>query len=446
MNTDDIALPARQMESIKLENLLINFTTEFQRIWDSRGSDSKPGSFWRPTPAPDLLPGYFPLGDVVGPGFDNINQNSIVAVVCEGDPQIQDASKGKALSPPDDFEQVWRDSGSGAKSDLTIWRPIPPHGYVALGMVCSNGRDKPLLNTVRCVRSDLVVASPISRMIWSDEGSGAKEKFSAWAIQPPTAAAGEIYFSSGTFIATRSYKRPTTNVVAYSLRMQIPLRADPPLVPPALSGYELPESDETAKSTQIARLPWFTILDPGLSPLEQLRTSAFYRLERVDQYVRIGHGHNKSTVGQNFKWTASRAQRVETLEAFSDLTSIKIRTDWPFNVTNLQTLSWLLSSPVQFSARLSKDFTHTEISSISWSASAAVEIITIVPKHKFVAVYQIQSDYRLLREDGTQVAIDISYTDTDSLYLTEYPIESDCEVTDTSLPLADSSTATDTAP
>ena len=53
MNTnDDVALPARQMESLKVENLLINFTTEFHRIWDSRGSKAKPGVFWRPTPAP----------------------------------------------------------------------------------------------------------------------------------------------------------------------------------------------------------------------------------------------------------------------------------------------------------------------------------------------------------------------------------------------------------
>lgn len=217
-------------------------------------------------------------------------------------------------------------------------------------------------------------------------------------------------------------------------------------MPPALSGYEIPEADETAKSTQIARLPWFTILDPGLSPLEQLRTSTFYRFERVDKYVLIGHGHNKSTAGQSLKWTASRAQRVEMLEAFSDLTSIQIRTDWPYNVTNPQNLVWLLSSSIRFSARLSTDFTHTETSSISWSASESVEVITKVPKLKFVAVYQIQSDYRLLREDGTQLVTDISYTDTDSLYLTEYPFERDCEVTETSLPLADSSTATDTAP
>jgi hypothetical protein len=134
------------------------------------------------------------------------------------------------------------------------------------------------------------------------------------------------------------------------------------------------------------------------------------------------------------------------LEVFSDLTSIQIRTDWPYNVTNPQNLVWLLSSSIRFSARLSTDFTHTETSSISWSPSESVEVITKVPKLKFVAVYQIQSDYRLLREDGTQVATDISYTDTDSLYLSEYPFERDCEVTETSLPLADSSTATDTVP
>lgn len=57
---DDDAAPARPMESIKVENLLINFTTEFHRIWDNKGSRSKPGGFWRPHPAPDLLPGFFP--------------------------------------------------------------------------------------------------------------------------------------------------------------------------------------------------------------------------------------------------------------------------------------------------------------------------------------------------------------------------------------------------
>ncbi len=93
----------RQMEPIAVENLLINFTTEFHRIWDNTGSNSKPGSFWRPTPAPDLLPGYFPLGDLVVSGRDNINDRQVMAVVREGDPQNAATGKGPDLGPPGNY-------------------------------------------------------------------------------------------------------------------------------------------------------------------------------------------------------------------------------------------------------------------------------------------------------------------------------------------------------
>ncbi|MCW8276194.1 Vps62-related protein [Pseudomonas sp. PCH199] len=429
MNTrENETSPAGQREPIKFGNLLINFTTDFHRIWDSRGSDSKSGSFWRPTPAPDLLPGYFPLGDFATPGYDNINGNTIVAVVCEGAPEDGDASKGKALSAPDDFERVWRDSSSGAAADCTIWRPIPPAGYVALGMVCSNGRDKPSSNTVRCVRADLVIASNVSNRIWSDSGSGAKQDFSAWAIEPPSAAAGELYFSPGTFVGVTRHTRPAAEDAAYSLRMQIPLQVDTPPAAPILCGYDTPATEEMVKITQTVRLPWFAVKDPDLTPLEQFRTSAFYRLERSDRYVLAGHGHNTGIVGQTFKWKAPRVQRIELLEAFTDVTTIRVVSEWPLYVSNPVHLFLLLSSPIRFSARLSKDFTHTETSHSDWITSTPVEIITRVAKNKVVAVYLMQSDYRLLREDGTQVATAIRYTDIDSLYLTEYPPEKDGEV------------------
>ena len=186
---DDDAALARPMESIKVENLLINFTTEFHRIWDNKGSRSKPGGFWRPSPAPDLLPGFFPLGDLAVSGHDNINHRRVVAVVCEGELPSTAANPGKALSKPDDFEQVWKDKGSGANTDCSIWRPIAPDGYVALGLVCADGLDKPSVNSVRCVRADLVVASSIDNMIWSDKGSRAKQDFSVWSVRPPAAAA-----------------------------------------------------------------------------------------------------------------------------------------------------------------------------------------------------------------------------------------------------------------
>ena len=125
-----------------------------------------------------------------------------------------------------------------ARSDASIWRPIPPDGYVALGMVCSNGREKPSLNTVRCVRADLVIASPVGDVIWNDKGSGAKQNFSAWSIHPPTAAAGEIYFAPGTFVGAASFSKPATHVAAYSLRMQIPLQTNPAPEAPVLIGIQ----------------------------------------------------------------------------------------------------------------------------------------------------------------------------------------------------------------
>ncbi|WP_259698575.1 Vps62-related protein, partial [Pseudomonas brassicacearum] len=90
----------------------INFTTEFHRVWSTNGSKAKPATFWRPTPAPDALPGYFPLGDVLIPGGTNINGEMVAAVVCEKDMEGAQSTKGKALARPVDFELVWKETGA----------------------------------------------------------------------------------------------------------------------------------------------------------------------------------------------------------------------------------------------------------------------------------------------------------------------------------------------
>lgn len=72
------------MESIKFGNLLINFTTEFNWIWDNKGSpNASPVGFWRPVPSADFLTDYFPLGDYAVAGHHNINKKIVMAVVCE---------------------------------------------------------------------------------------------------------------------------------------------------------------------------------------------------------------------------------------------------------------------------------------------------------------------------------------------------------------------------
>ncbi|QJI32262.1 Vps62-related protein [Pseudomonas sp. ADAK18] len=298
------------MESIKFGNLLINFTSEFTPLWNDQGSGSvRSASFWRPVPSSDFLAGYFPLGDLAVPGHDNINKRNIVAVVKEGEPPGSEALvKDKALSQPDDYELVWKDSGSGAYANGSIWRPIPPEGYVAMGLVCGTGHDKPSRNAIRCVRADLIIASYVGELIWNDRGSGAYKNFSAWSIQPPGAASGEVYFSAGTFVGVGSYTKPAQHITAYALRIQIPLKVNPPPVAPALPSYAQPSPFEAGSISHVAEICWFTVKDPNLLPIEQLRTSPVYRLERTDRYVLVGFGHNKTTVPQNFKWTATRGK------------------------------------------------------------------------------------------------------------------------------------------
>ncbi|WP_137804055.1 Vps62-related protein [Pseudomonas sp. G(2018)] len=406
------ALPTRQMEAIRLDNLLINFTTEFNRVLDTKTLRSSTAGFWRPAPAPDELPGYFPLGDLAVSGETNINGLRVAAVVRESGSPSADSTKGNALSRPDDFERVWTDAGSGATTDASIWRPIPPAGYVALGMVCSNDHVKPSLNAVRCVRADLVIASHVGSFIWSDEGSGARQNFSAWNIEPPTAAAGEIYFAPGTFFGVQSHNKPATPL-AYALRMQIPLEVTSAPTAPVLYGYEAPSAVETGKMTQAAKLPWFAVRD-NMHPVEQLRTSPHYRLERTDEWVLVGHGRNTSDKARPIKWTAFRAQDTTRSKAFSLLTSIEIGSAWPSESGNYV-------RAISFSAKLNQRFAHSETTLSSWWNTAPRDVIAMAAKNKAVAVYQMQSTYELLREDGTPATISIEYTDDESLHLSEFP-------------------------
>ncbi|MHB2245564.1 Vps62-related protein [Pseudomonas fitomaticsae] len=418
---DNTATHSRPMEPIKLDNLLISFTTEFQRVWDTKNLRSSPAGFWRPAPPPDVLPGYFSLGDLAIPEFSNITGTSVAAVVREADSPSIDSTKGKALSRPANFEQVWKDSGSGAKTYASIWRPIPPEGYVALGLVCASDHEKPSVNSVRCVRMDLVAPATVGTSIWSDKGSGAKQNFSAWSIEPPIAVAGEICFSPGTFTGVQSHSRPSPHLASYALRIPITLQSNTAPAAPILSGFGSSTPIEPATVTQVARLPWFAVRD-DMHPLEQLRSSPYYRLERADRYVLVGHEHNAGDQYRSVKWTAERAQNASLLQVFNRLTAIEFDRAWPIRTPGD---NWA----IRFSANLATTFTHTETSPGGWRKFYPLEVVALAAKHSMVAVYQRQSEYRLLRADNTPVTFGIEYSDDESLYLSQYPSEKDAVIT-----------------
>jgi hypothetical protein len=76
-----------------------------------------------------------------------------------------------ALRPPLGYEQIWNDKGTLGANDVTIWSPIPPLGYACLGSVATPGHDAPpATGQIRCVHQRYLVRGKAS-LTWTDAGS-----------------------------------------------------------------------------------------------------------------------------------------------------------------------------------------------------------------------------------------------------------------------------------
>ena len=394
------------MNPLQFKDLLISFTCEFLPLWNDKGSGAHRAiGLWRPSTSSDALSQFFPLGDTATDSYRNLNQRKIVAVV-------SDANKvgGTALRMPDDYELVWTGAGSGARNIVSIWRPIPPEGYIAMGEVCGVDYEKPSRSAVRCIRADLVASARMGESIWSDKGSGAAKDFSAWSVTAADTLAGEINLAPGTFIGSQRYSRPSHPT--YALRLTLTAQINEPLPPPTLTSYESPAAGQATPITHVCPLPWFSVRDPELNAVEQLQSSPTYRLERTDRHVFVGFGHNQAPILQPSMWTATKGEIGRQSKTLLTTTGIDLQKAWPIYVHH---------SHLSFSANMEPDFTHTQRSAKGWNLGSPLEIITYIPANKAVAAYLIESEYRLLREDGSQVSATVSYTNGDHVYMSEFP-------------------------
>ena len=73
------------------------------------------------------------------------------------------------LLPPVEYQPVWDDRNTGAKfGDVTLWRSLPPAGYVCLGHTASIGNRKSATPGVEgyfvCVNKSIVVPGSIHKL------------------------------------------------------------------------------------------------------------------------------------------------------------------------------------------------------------------------------------------------------------------------------------------
>ncbi|CAI5951576.1 unnamed protein product [Closterium sp. NIES-65] len=117
----------------------------FERVWWSKGAAGVTShvSFWRPV----AVPGYAMLGDCVADGFDPPDAGLLL---------LDDLDSGRVAAPLSFLHKLTL-AAPAWPEEASVWFPLAPPGYVALGCVVTRGREPPSAGLgVRCVRADLL--------------------------------------------------------------------------------------------------------------------------------------------------------------------------------------------------------------------------------------------------------------------------------------------------
>jgi hypothetical protein len=134
-------------------------------------------SFWRARQYTYKGQVFYPVGDIaLGPNSEGIKSKKYI-----GNMTLAHASDGPNRSTilvagdikgPINYEQVW-ESGNGWLG-FTIWRPIAPAGYIALGDVVTPGSSKPATGNsapIRCVPYSMAIKLPGNgNSVWNSRG------------------------------------------------------------------------------------------------------------------------------------------------------------------------------------------------------------------------------------------------------------------------------------
>ncbi|XP_058073795.1 hypothetical protein At1g04090-like [Magnolia sinica] len=185
--------------SIDLGGLEVYQLSTFTRVWATHegGPDNLGATFLKPSNIPD---GFFMLGCYCQP-----NNKPLFGWVLVGKGNGEDSSDaaGGTLSKPVDYTLIWSSESTKIKEDGHgyIWLPAPPQGYVAVGHIVTNSPDKPSLDEIRCVRSDLTDQCENETLIWGTNQKNNSSGINIYSSRPTTRGTQALGVCVGTFLA-----------------------------------------------------------------------------------------------------------------------------------------------------------------------------------------------------------------------------------------------------
>lgn len=173
--------------------LLVSQISTFNKVWTTYegGPNNLGATFFEPT---GLSEGFFMLGCYCQP-----NNKPLHGCVLVG--KDNSSTSNGALAEPVDYKLVWNTKSQKIKQDGHgyIWLPISPDGYNPVGHVVTTSPEKPSLDKIRCVRSDLTDESTTchSMKLWRTEN----KRFNVYDVRPIKRGIEAQGVSVGTFLA-----------------------------------------------------------------------------------------------------------------------------------------------------------------------------------------------------------------------------------------------------
>ncbi len=385
-------------------DLILTFTDQYELRWNDQGSGANAdGAYWHPLPPA----GFYALGSVGVNNYSNIN-GSQASLCVRVSPQAQNA-----LAFPVRYEQIWADHGSGAHLDGSVWRPIAPDGYVALGDVFVRGYDNPSQHDVVCVRRDLTVRGLIGAEIWADHGSGAKQDLDTFAIVTPTTDldSEKGYFAVNSFVANNSYNQPTGAVEINCLNLPFPVQKLNDPSNPVLDSYAMPPAYSGKTIDRIVTVPFTAITDNAYPLSWKVQNSPFYFVERQIAYARELFNYNNSSTPQTVSKTVTTGVSHTSSQTFSVTTGISVTAEGGVS---------FLGTGGKVSATISVE--------MGWETSTGIEqfqessvLKQLVTEPKKAGCLWAQSyTFLIAREDNTYLTDQLNF-DVDSFYISDYP-------------------------
>lgn len=407
--------------------------------WDKKSGAAKDGSFWAPW---RHTVGDWYLGSIGKKGYAAPLTGLMVREVDKAN---------EILKPPLRFECIWTDRGTGSTLDGSVWRPIPPPGYVALGDVFTKGHQAPQEHHFACVRKtfegrELVRRAEIGNEIWNDRKSGGKYgDVSVWEIITPPYPDGSeerLLVAPGTLTAVPNYDRPGPTDVTWVL--------DLPAVVETLSGPDVPKMnsydkpvDLIAKPDRRVTVPYTMVKDDSWPEKDRILKTPFYKIERRRWFKTVMHRDNRN--GSNPAEIGHRVDSGVTTERskeFSLKTGITVGYE-----AGVQAPGGIASMKSHVS--LSLELGYSTRTSVSILKSESKEQKLVIPAGKAGALWAQAHELIPLRANGDPIpgASDPLSFSIDSYVTGEYPpkagvrhLADGTDVTAATLPAADPET------